>query len=214
VKRQIAVIGLGSFGIATTRALFEMGHEVLAIDNDEAPLNEVMDHATHVVQADGCDRAAMEELGVGSLDVAIVAIAELEASILTFITLKDLGVPQVIARASNAVHAQILEKLGVNRVILAEQETALRLAHTFAVRQALDYMSLDPDYGVAKLAPPESFIGRTLQEIELRQKYDVSLIALLRQDAILFYPRSDERIRATDLIVVAGRDEKLEHLGN
>ena len=214
MRKQVIVIGLGRFGTAVARALYELGHEVLAVDKNPERLDDLVGHCTHVAQADGCDRAAMEELGVRNLDVAIVSMsANLEASILAVITMKDLGVPYVIARAANAIHATILDKIGVNKVVQAEQEAATTLAHTFTVPQALDYMPLGPSYGVAKIAPPGPFIGRTIQELELRQRYEVSLVALCRRSTILLYPRSDERIGADDYLVVIGRDDRLETIG-
>jgi trk system potassium uptake protein len=213
-KRQVAVIGLGRFGSATASALYEQGHEVLAIDKDEAKLDALVGHATHVAQAVGYDRAAMEELGVRNVDVAIVAMSgNLEASILTTLTVKDLGVPYVIGRAGTSVHAAILNKIGADRVVFAEQETAITLAHTFAIRNAQDYMSLGPDYGVAKVAPPDSFIGRSVVELELRERFEVSLIGLCRQNSIVLHPKLDERVRPGDLLVIAGRDDRLELLG-
>lgn len=213
MKRQVIVIGLGRFGSAVTKSLCQLGHQVLAVDRDESKLNSVSDIATHVAQADGVDRMAMEDLGVRNFDIAIVAMSSnAEASILTTLTLKEMGVPYVIARASSDAHAKILDKIGADKVVFSEQETAVTLAHTLAVRNAQDYLSLGADFGVAKLAPPPAFVGRTLDSIGLVEKYGIRLIALCRTDNILLSPRLDEVVRSGDLLVVAGRDDALEKL--
>lgn len=214
MKRQIAVIGLGRFGSAATVALQNLGHEVLAIDRDAAKVDAMADVATQAVQADGGDRAAMEELGVRDVDVGIVAMSgELASSILTTLTLKELGIPYIIAKAADHVHATILNKIGADRVVLAERETAVRLAHTFMLRNAQDYMCLASDYGIAKIQPPESIVGRSIKDLDLRGRYDLSLLALCRGDTILLYPRSEDKIEPGDSLVLAGRDHQLEMLG-
>lgn len=213
MKRQIAVIGLGRFGSAIAGALHDLGHEVLAIDRDQAKVDAWADVASHVAQADGGDRAAMEELGIRDVDVGIVAMSgELASSILTTLTLEEMGVPYIIAKAADDVHATILTKIGADRVVLAERETAVRLSHTFMLRNAQDYMALVADYGIAKIQASDSLIGRSIQELDLRGRYGLSLLALCRESTILMYPRGEDKILAGDSLVVAGRDERIEQL--
>ncbi|MBI4496360.1 MAG: TrkA family potassium uptake protein [Chloroflexi bacterium] len=214
VKRQIVVIGLGRFGSAIARTLHGLGHEVLAVDTDARNVQDLADEVTHAVQADGTDRDAMAELGVADFDAAVVAISsELAPSILTTLTLRDLGCRYIIAKAANDQHARILERIGADRVVFPERETGTRLAHTFAARAVLDYMDLGPGYGIAKSKPPAAFLGKALEELNLREQYGLTLIAVIHGGTeVVLHPRRDERLGPGDVVVVAGRDEDLERL--
>jgi trk system potassium uptake protein len=213
VKRQVVVIGLGRFGTAVARTLHELGHEVMAIDTDGRRVQEMLDEVTHAVQADGADRDAMTELGVADFDAAVVAISnELAPSILTTLTLRDLGVRYIIAKAANAQHARILEQIGANRVVFPERETGMRIAHTFAARAVLDYMDLGPGYGIAMARPPEDLIGKSLEDMRLRERFNISLIAVVHGKEVLLHPHRSQRMESGDILVIAGRDEDLEKL--
>jgi trk system potassium uptake protein TrkA len=213
VKRQVVVIGLGRFGLAVARTLFTLGHEVLAVDANERLVQEAVEFVTHAVQADGTDRDALQELGVADFDTAVVAISsDLAPSILTTLNLRDLGCKHIIAKAANEQHARILERIGADRVVFPEQETGMRLAHTFAARAVLDYMDLGPGYGIARTKLPAALVGRPLDELGLGERYNLSLIAIVHGNEVVLHPRRDERLRAGDYVVVAGRDEDLERL--
>ena len=213
MARQVVVIGLGRFGSAVARTLYELGHEVMAIDQDLRRVQDLADEVTHAVQADGADIEAMRELGIGDFDAAVVAISsELAPSILTTLTLRDLGVRYIIAKAGNTQHARILERIGANRVVFPEREMGMRLAHTFAARAVLDYMDLGPGYGIAKANPPAEFIGKSLEELNLRERFGLALIALIHGQEVVLYPPRNERLRPGDVFVVAGRDQDLERL--
>lgn len=213
MNRQVVVIGLGRFGSAVARTLYELGHEVMAIDQDPRRVQELADQVTHAVQADGADAEAMRELGISDFDAAVVAISsELAPSILTTLTLRDLGVRYIIAKAGSTQHARILERIGANRVVFPERDTGVRVAHTFAARAVLDYMDLGPGYGIAKADPPDGFVGKSLEELNLRERYGLALIALIHGKEVVLFPPRTERLGPGDVFVVAGRDEDLERL--
>ncbi len=212
-KKQVVVVGLGRFGSAVARTLYELGHDVLALDTSERLVEEMADHVTHAVQADATDREAMEELGVADFDAAVVAITgDLTPSILATLTLRDLGCKLIIAKAANEQHGRILERVGADRVVFPERDTGVRVAHTFAAAAVLDYLYLGPGFGLAKTKPPADFIGKTVEELALRDRYGLALIAILHGAEVVLHPPGTERLRPGDLVVVAGKDDDLERL--
>jgi trk system potassium uptake protein TrkA len=211
-RRQVVVVGLGRFGTAVARTLTDIGHEVLAIDINHKHVQEVSDAVTHAVQGDGTDAETLSDLGVGEFDTGIVAISDVERSILITVQLKRLGVPYVIAKAKEELHGDILEKVGADRVVFPEREVGERLAHSFTVPNVVDYMPLGPDYGVSKLEPPAEVVGKTVGELRLTDRHNVVLLMIERSGQVVINPGSGERIQGQDLLVVAGLDDALERL--
>ena len=212
-RRHVEVIGLGRFGSALAIALYQAGHEVLAVDVDRRTVQEISDQVSHAVQADATNAEALAELGVERYDVGIVGLSsDLERSILATVQLKRAGVPHVIAKAQTALHGEILAKIGADRVVFPEMETGLRLAHSFAAPNTVDYLPLGPAYGISKVAPPTSFVGRTVESLRLREHYDVTLLMIERETRVLLPPGPADTIRAQDRLIIAGRDEAMERL--
>ena len=213
--RQFAVIGLGRFGSSIAKTLAEKGHEVLGIDKAPEPVQEMSTVLTQAVQADATSEAALKELGVGNFDMAVVSIGtNIQASLLATVLLQRLGLPHVVARAQNELHGETLEKIGADRVIYPEQESGERLAHNLAYHDVVDYMGLSAGFGVSKVVPPKEDIGKTLEEADLgpRSKSGLTVLIVMRGDDVTLNPDRFERIKAGDVLVVAGRDEQLERL--
>lgn len=213
-RRQVVVIGLGRFGTAVATTLAAIGHEVLAVDINQRLVQEISDQVTHAVQADATDPDVLAELGVGGFDAGIVGVsADIDRSILITMQLKDLGVPNIIAKAQTGLHGRILAKVGADRVVLPEREVGEQVAHSFTVPGALDYLSVGPDYGVSKIKPPPAFLSRTVADLALAERFDLTLLMIERPSQVLIHPEPDERIRPDDLLVVAASDEAMERLG-
>ncbi|RLC96646.1 MAG: TrkA family potassium uptake protein [Chloroflexi bacterium] len=215
MKKQVAIIGLGRFGTSLASTLFSMGHEVLALDLNERKVQDISSEVTHAVQADCTNEAILKELGIANFDVAIVAMgSDIQNSVLSTILLKKLGLPYVIARANNELHGSILDKIGADKVVYPEQEMGTRVAHALTLTDVLDYISVAPTYGVAKLVPPASFHGKTLAELGLGRegKRGVAVLLIRRQKEVLVTPDRMEAIKPNDLLIVAGNDDKLEQL--
>ena len=213
MARQVVVIGLGRFGSAVATTMHQLGYEVLAIDTDSRLVQQMLPHVTHAVQASGADREAMNEIGLREFDAAVVAISSnIEVSILTTLNLKELGMPYVISKASNDRHARILSGIGADRVIFPERETGTRLAHGFASRAVLDYMDIGIGYGISRIRPPDSFVGRSLGELALRDSYNLTLIAIVRKGEVIMHPNTRQTIEPNDELIVAGGDEDLAKL--
>ena len=212
-RRQVAVIGLGRFGTAVATTLFQIGHDVLAVDLDARLVQAISEQVTHAVQADASDAAVLRDLGVHHFDAGIVGVsADLERSILVTVQLKHVGVPLVIAKAQTVLHGQILEKVGADRVVFPEREVGEHIAHSFAVPNVLEYMPIGMEFGISKLAPPSEFVGRTVGELRLAERCGVTLLLIERRTHALLNPAPDDVIQPGDLLVVAAPDEAMEQL--
>lgn len=211
MKTSVLVIGLGRFGSAAARELERIGHEVLAVDRDEAVVNEVAPDVTQAVQLDAVDEGALRSIGASEFQVAIVAISSaIEASIFATMALKQLGVEHVIAKAATTLHGAILERVGADRVVFAEREMGQRVAHSFAIPGVLDYLDIAPRFGIVRVRPPEPWVGRSLKDLDLPVRVGVSPIAIRRGKEVTLNPHRDMTIQADDELILMGADEKLE----
>jgi trk system potassium uptake protein len=212
-REQVVVIGLGRFGSAVARELERLGHEVLAIDRDEQRVNEIAEAVTHALELDAADEDALRGAGAGEFANAIVAISsDAEPSIFATMVLKRLGVRNVIAKAGSLLHGEILSRVGADRVVFPERETGLRLAHSFNVPNVIDYLDVAPGFGIEKIIPPKSFIGRTLGQVDLKGKLGITPIALRRGRQVFVNPAREEQIGEGDELIVIGRDDALDQL--
>src|ERR687895_855548 len=200
---QVMVIGLGRFGAAVARELERLGHEVLAVDRTEQLVNDIAPDVTHAVQLDAADEDALRSAGAGDFSTAIVAIStDAEPSIFATMVLKRLGVRTVIAKAGSLLHGEILSRVGADRVVFPERETGLRLAHSFNVPNVIDYLDVAPGFGIEKIRPPKSFIGRTLGELDLKGRLGLTPVALRRDKQVIVNPARDERIAEADELII------------
>jgi len=213
MKRQVLIIGLGRFGISLATTLFRMGHDVMAVDEDEKKVQNLSTQITHAVQADCTDEAVLRELGVGNFDVAIVTMGEaIQNSVLCAILLKKLGVRYVIARAENDLHGTILDKIGVDKVVYPEREMGIRVAHSLILTDVQDYIPVAPSYGVSKLATSPYFVGKSLSDIGLGRggRWGLAVLLIQRGKEVVVTPDRAEIVRQGDVLILAGSDEKLE----
>lgn len=214
MKKQFIVIGLGRFGSSVARTLAGLGQEVLAVDIDEERVKQLAPVVTHAVQADTTDAGTLKSLGVGNFDVGVVAIGEnLQAGILTALLLKELGVPHVVAKVANELHGQVMEKIGVDRIIYPEREMGKRLAHSLVSPSLLDYIELAEDYRIEEVVAPKSMDGKTLRELNLRNKLGISVIVIKRgEDNMIISPGAEAVVYQGDTLVIIGKNSDLSRL--
>ncbi|MDF2734327.1 MAG: TrkA-N domain protein [Chloroflexota bacterium] len=213
MKPSVLVVGLGRFGTATALELMALGHEVLALDRDEAVVNDVAPEVTHAAQLDATDEGALKSVGAGDFEFAIVAISSAtDASIFATMALKNLGVSQVIAKAATKLHGAILERIGADRVIYAETEMGQRVAHSLSIRGVLEYLDVAPGFGIVKLRPPEPWVGKSLKELDFGA-LQISPVALRRGKDVTVNPTRDVVLGADDELILLGRDEQFERIG-
>ena len=209
--KSFVIVGLGRFGMETALQLSAAGCEVLVIDSSNELVQQVSDKVTQAVVADARDKGVLRALGVKDFDGAIVAIGgSLADSVLATMNLKELGVPYIICKAHDETHRRVLEKLGVDRVVIPEQENAARLARSLNSHNVLDYIELSEDYGIIEVPAPKSWQDKSLIELNVRAKLGVNILAVKRRGDITVSPAADFRIAMEDILVVLGDTAALQ----
>ncbi len=211
-SRQYVVIGLGQFGTAVAETLLSMGYEVLGIDNNAEIVQNLSTKLTHVVQLDAGDPSALQRMGLVNYDVVFVTLRDLQASIICALNLKEMGCKYLVVKANSANHAKILEKIGVEKVVLPERDMGVRIAHNVASSSLLDYIDMSPEYSIAEIVAPEQFFGKRLRDLDLRNKYNLNIIAIHHEKTINVTPSADDRIWSGDVIVVVGSKKDIAKL--
>lgn len=213
MKKTYVVIGLGKFGTAVAERLYELDNEVLAIDECTESVQRIENKVTYAIVADARDENVLRSLGVKNYDCAIVAIGtDLAASVITTLNLKELGVPQVICKATDETQKRALEKIGADRVLIPEREIGIKLAQTISSTSILDFIELSREYGIAELPTPAHWAGKTLRELNVRAKYGVNIIALKSGSKVNVSPAADAVLQADAVLVVVGTNEQLAKL--
>ena len=209
--KSYIVIGLGLFGAEVARKLCALGCEVLAMDVRSDLVQQVSADVTHAVVGDGQDKEVLRALGAGNFDCAIIAIGDdLAASVLTTMNLTELGVPYIVCKAHDETHRRVLEKLGVNRVVIPEYEFGGKLARSLSSHNVLDYIELSEDYGILEVPAPKSWVGKTILELNVRAKLGVNIIAVESGKKTNVSPHADYLIQKEDIMVVLGDTYSLE----
>lgn len=210
-EERVIVVGLGRFGRSVARTLHDLGYEVTAIDLDERQVEEAAAYTSLAVQGNGADEELLRSLQADRAGVGIVAQGRsLEANVIAALILKKTGVKWVVAKATNELHGELLRRIGVNRIVFPERDSAVRLAHAIAVPNINDYISLSPTSGVAKFEAPPEFIGKTLTELYGDSAPQLSVLLIKRGNLMISSPSYQDPIQAGDEIVVAGPDRDIE----
>lgn len=210
--KDFAVIGLGRFGSSVARSLHSLGRSVLGVDKDEAIVNAASEFTTKAVQCDATDEQSLRALGLRNVDVVVVALGDLQASILVTLFLKEIGVHNVIAKAANEHHGKVLTKIGADRVVFPEQEMGKRVAHNLASSTILDLIELSPQYSIVELAAGKRLVGRNLQELDLRNRYGINVIGIRRGKDVNLMPKRDDVILHGDVLIIVGENGAIKNL--
>lgn len=213
--KRVIVVGLGIFGFNIARQLFENGFEVIAIDKNKEVINQIRDFSTKAILADATDKELLETIGIQPDDMVIVSFGEnLAASTLLTLHLKELHVKEIIVKAPNDDHKRILEKVGATEVIIPEKEMAGRVAKGLIAPNVLDYLPVSEDFTICEVAPPSSFLGKTIAELRLRGKYHIEVIAIrdVLSDHIQLVPRADFVIKDSDILIVIGKEQDIQKI--
>jgi len=219
---KYTVIGLGRFGMQLARALAQAGFEVIAIDKDRKLVEEISVDVSVAVRLDSTDEEALRAQGVDKVDVAIVGIGQaFQANILTAMLVKSFGVPHIYCRAEQETQGEILRRLGASDVIFPEYESAQRWAFKLMAPQITEKLEFAEGYSLAQYTAPESFHGKNLSELNLRQKYRINLIGLRRADSetekqqakkIINVPLPETVVYQNDTLWLVGSDQDLTSL--
>lgn len=207
MKKEFAVIGLGRFGGSICRALAEEGMEVLAIDMDEDRVNEFAMIASHAVVGDTTDETVLRSLGIRNFDHVIVAIGDnIQASILTTLMLKELGVNNITVKAQNDYHEKVLRKIGADHVVHPERDMGRRIAHNIASNNVLDYLELSDEHSIVEIVASDKMDGRSIIDMDVRARYGINIVAIKRGNEIIVSPQANDLIRKDDILIVIGAD--------
>jgi len=222
--KRFTVIGLGRFGQKLAIALSMSGAEVIAIDKNREVVELIRDQVSLAVRLDSTDEGALKAQGVDNVDVAIVGMGQegFEAAILTVVNLRQMGVERVYARAENLISGEVFSKVGATEVIYPEIESAQRWAYKLIAPQIGEKIDFAPGYSLARIESPPSFDGKTVMDLQLRQKYNVNLVLIKRNDEsqakkaekgpIINVPMPGTVVRRGDILMVAGSDADLARL--
>ena len=212
-RKQFVVIGLGRFGESMAKTLYDTGNDVLVIDKNEEVIADISNSVTHAVQMDATDESALKSLGLSNFDVAIITIGDdLQSSILVTLLVKELGVNYIVCKAKNDLHAKVLQKIGADRIILPEKDMGVRVAYNLVSSSILDYIELSPDYSVMEFQVLGEWSNKTLNELNLRSKYDINVMAIKQNGKINLSPKADDVLKEKDTLVVMGSAKSLTKL--
>jgi trk system potassium uptake protein TrkA len=215
VRKDFAVIGLGRFGASVAEALQEMGHSVLGVDISEARVNALVHFITKVVQADTTDEETLKNLGFRNFDAVVVAIGhEIQASILTTLLLKEMGVKYIVAKAANDLHAKVLYRVGADRVVFPEREMGHRIASNLVSTNILDYIELSPEVSLMEITARGHLASKKLRQLDLRNRFGINVLALKQGQEVNVSPKADDYVNEGDVLVVVGPNNGLQKVGN
>lgn len=212
-RKQFLVAGLGLFGTSVALTLQQMGYEVYALDSEEGLVQNLSTQLNYVVCGDASDRKTLQSLPLEDIDVAVVAIGNVERNMMCTMLLKELGVKQVVAKAINNLHGAMLNKIGADKVVYAERDMGERVAHNLISAGVMDYIELSGEISVMSLSIPTEFVGKNLIESDLRRRYDVNVVAIKRDGRTMVNPKAQEVFQPGDEIIVLGTHEGVKRMG-
>ena len=213
--KRVVVVGLGIFGSNIVKELYENGFDVIAIDKDKDAVHRIKDFTTKAIVADGTDNEVMDHIGIHEDDVAVISFGEdLASSTLITLHLKQMKVKNIIVKAPNEEHKLILEKVGATDVIIPEKEMAKKVAQSLISPNVLDCLPLSEGYMIFEIAPPTSFLGKSIAELELRTKYHIEVIAVkdVLTDQITMVPPASFRLKDGEILVVIAKDKDIQKI--
>lgn len=209
------MIGLGIFGSNIVRELYENGFDVIAVDKDKDAVHRIKDFATKAIVADGTDNEVMENIGIHEDDVVVISFGEdLAASTLITLHLKQMKIKNIIVKAPNEEHKLILEKVGATDVIIPEKEVAGKVAKSLISPNILECLPLSEGYMIFEIAPPNSFLGKSIGELGLRSKYHIEVIAVkdVLTDQISMVPPASFVLKDGEILVVIAKEKDIQKI--
>lgn len=210
--KRFVVIGLGNFGSSVAETLHELGHDVVALDRDPERVDRMAQLVSRAAAGDGADPRTLERIGAEDADAAVISTGDdITASAMTALMLRDLGVSETYVKVISSDHARLIEKIGVQETIFPERESGMRLGKRISSRSVLNYVQLGPNFSLQEMAVPPQWVGRSLRELKLPQRHEVSVVAVhdFLADEIESVPDPDDPLKESDTLLVAGHDKAL-----
>ncbi len=214
-KKTFGVIGLGKFGFHVAKTLTELGAEVIAVDREEEKVKDISEVVTQTYILDAMDEKALKEAGLANIDVAVVSIGQnVEANIIVVMTLMELGVKNIVAKAVNPMHGKLLEKMGVTRVVYPERDMAIRVSHSLLMRNVLEEIPLTGKHSIFEIKAPLSTVGKQLKDLHLPRNFNIIVLAIRRNSQLFVNPSGDDMIEENDVLLLLGENEKVVTFSN
>ncbi len=214
-RKTFLIVGLGTFGSAIARVLYNAGKTVIGLERDKDTASACRGILTDVYIGNATERVTYESIGIDTVETAIVSLGNnMEASILAVLHLRELHVPYIIAKAVNDDHKKILRILGAHETVFPEKDTAVRLAQTLINPNLIDYLPLGEDVSIVEVAPPDDWVGKSLRELDLRRRMHITILAIRDtvNDRIIANPDPDSIIKESDALLIIGNDRNLQRL--
>lgn len=206
--KSVLVIGMGRFGQHIAIKFQELGNEVMAVDISEEKVNEILPKVTSAQIGDCTKEQVLRSIGVSNFDICIVAVGNnFQSSLEITLLLKELGAQNIVAKASRDIHAKFLIRSGADDVIYPEKEIAEKVAVRYNARNVFDYIQLTPEYSVFEITPMDSWIGRSIEQVAIRTKYHISILATKKGDNIMPLPKADHVFSTDEHLIVFGKKE-------
>ena len=213
--KRFAVIGTGNFGYYVAKTLYENKNEVIAIDRNKERVQAVEPFCTSAIVQDVTDIEALKGLGLEEMDAVIVSTGnQYKPSILICFQLGRLGIKRIIVKAADDDHGDILKQLGATEIIRPEMDMAHRLAMRLTSPNILEFLPLEEEYTIAQVDPPPSFIGKSLMELDLRKRYEVTIIAVkeMLPERFVMVPGADFTVKDSDILVILGKESDMAEI--
>lgn len=213
MSKSFLIIGLGRFGQSTARMLTMLGHEVLAVDKRADRVSAIKDSVMHAVQADTTDERAVAQLGIRNFDCVVICIGDdIRASVLATVLCREMGAKKIVAKAQDDLHQKLLIKTGADRVVQPEHDGGIRLARSLVAEGVLDSLDLSEEYSINEVEIPRDWVGRSLAQIDVRNRYGVSVIAIRREGHVSVNIDPSDPFQKNDSIYLLGDDKSLERI--
>nr|WP_297575105.1 TrkA family potassium uptake protein [uncultured Peptostreptococcus sp.] len=211
--KQFIVVGGGRFGESAAKALTESGQEVMVVDMDEDVIQQISGEVESTAILDVTDEQAMNSIGLNNFDVAIIAIGgELRASIMATLIAKEAGIPLVISRAKDSLQANVLKKIGADRVVFPESDMGVKIAKALTFDNVVDFMQLDDTHSVFEVTVPKPWVGSNLIDLMVRKKYNINVVGVKRGETFQVPPNPSQNFEDGDIIVIAGQTKVIEEI--
>ena len=208
--KQYIVIGCGRFGSSVAKKMCQLGNEVMGIDKDEDSIENIAEQVTHTAIVDVTEERDLKSIGLGNFDVVIVAISsDIRASIMATIMAKEMGVPKIVCKAKDELQAKVLYKIGADKVVFPERDMGIRLAYNLASENILDQINLDPEYSIMEIVTPTNWVGKTIIELNLRAKYDITVLAVKTTSGLKVMPSPNYKMQEKNILIIIGNTDKI-----
>ena len=212
-RKEFVIFGVGDFGMNVAKTLANSGATVMVVDKEESQLEKIASEVTHTICADATNPEAMKQLGIRNYDGAIVGIGHnLETSALITMQLKEMDVPFIMVKASTDIEGRILTRVGADKVIFPDREMGIRVGNDIINGNYFEAIELSDAYSIVDMAVPRNWVGKTLQQLNVRSKYGISIIGIRGLEELNVNPAADYRLLAQDILIVLGHNTEIQRL--